>query len=140
MTDHGNQCHSRPEAPPTAQGLYDPQHEKDACGVGFVVHLKGHKSHAIVAQGVQLLRNLEHRGACGCEANTGDGAGILVQMPDVFLRKTVSFTLPAAGSYGAGLVFLPHQEKDREAIVALIGRIVDEEGATLLGWSYFGRE
>ena len=119
---------------PEAQGLFDPQAEHDACGVGFVVHMKGKRSHDIVRKALSVLINLEHRGACGCEANTGDGAGILVQMPDVFLRKTVSFTLPAAGSYGAGLVFLPHQEKDREAIVALIGRIVDEEGATLLGW------
>src|SRR6185503_9846800 len=76
----------------------------------------------------------EHRGACGCEVNTGDGAGILMQTPDRFLRKVVPFTLPAAGSYGAGLVFLPHQEKDRDAIKALIGQIVAEEGATLLGW------
>ena len=111
MTEHGQQCHSRPEAPPTAQGLYDPQHEKAACGVGFVVHLKGQQSHSIVAQGLQLLRNLEHRGACGCEVNTGDGAGILVQMPDRFLRKVTAplgITLPAKGAYGAGLVFLPH--------------------------------
>ena len=71
---------------PQAQGLYDPQHEKDACGVGFVVHLKGKKSHDIVAKGLELLVNLEHRGACGCEANTGDGAGLLLQMPDTFFR------------------------------------------------------
>ena len=69
-------------AAPEAQGLYDPQHEKDACGVGFVVHLKGKASRSIVAQGLELLHNLEHRGACGCEANTGDGAGIMVQIPD----------------------------------------------------------
>ena len=89
-----------PAAPPEAQGLYDPQHEKAACGVGFVVHLKGTASHSIVAQGLELLRNLEHRGACGCEANTGDGAGILVQIPDRFLRKVTAplgITLPAEG-------------------------------------------
>ena len=71
---------------PQAQGLYDPQHEKDSCGVGFVVHLKGKKSHDIVEKGLELLVNLEHRGACGCEANTGDGAGLLIQMPDRFFR------------------------------------------------------
>ncbi len=72
---------------PSAQGLYDPAHEHDACGVGFVVNIKGVRSHAIVRQALQVLINLLHRGACGCEANTGDGAGILLQMPDKFLRK-----------------------------------------------------
>jgi len=119
---------------PVAQGLYDPRTEHDACGVGFVVHMKGRRSHEIVQKALQVLINLEHRGACGCEANTGDGAGILIQMPDAFLRKSVGFTLPEAGNYGAGLVFLPHLEKDRDAIKTLIGRIVAEEGATLLGW------
>ena len=73
--------------PPSARGLYDPRHEHDACGVGFVVHVKGHRSHAIVRQALQVLINLVHRGACGCEANTGDGAGILIQMPDRFFRE-----------------------------------------------------
>src|SRR5215212_6939159 len=91
---------------PPAQGLYDPSAEHDACGVGFVVHMKGRRSHDIVRKALQVLINLEHRGACGCEANTGDGAGILIQMPDTFFRKVVPFTLPAAGTYGAGLVFL----------------------------------
>src|SRR5688572_6870344 len=119
---------------PPAQGLYDPRMEKDACGVGFVVHMKGHKSHDIVQKALQVLINLEHRGACGCEANTGDGAGILIQTPDAFLRTAVRFTLPAAGSYGAGLVFLPHDESDRHRIKDLISRIADEEGQTLIGW------
>src|SRR3954468_7983116 len=92
-------------SPPTAQGLYDPSTESDACGVGFVVQMKGRKSHAIVEKALQVLINLEHGGAWGCEANTGDGAGILVQMPDTFFRATVPFTLPPVGSYGAGLVF-----------------------------------
>jgi glutamate synthase (ferredoxin) len=121
------------DAPP-AQGLYDPRAEHDACGVGFVVHMKGRRSHDIVRKALQILINLEHRGACGCEANTGDGAGILIQMPDAFLRKAVPFTLPAAGAYGAGLVFLPHEERDRDAITDLLGRIAAEEGQTLLGW------
>ena len=119
---------------PPAQGLYDPRAEHDACGVGFVVHMKGRRSHDIVRKALRVLINLEHRGACGCEVNTGDGAGILVQTPDRFLRKVVPFTLPAAGAYGAGLVFLPHEEHDRNAIKDLIARIVDEEGQTLLGW------
>ena len=125
-----------PEDPctPQAQGLYDPAQEHDACGVGFVVHIKGDRSHDIVRKALEVLINLEHRGACGCEANTGDGAGILIQTPDAFFRKVLPFALPPAGSYGAGLVFLPHNEHDREAIQELIGRIVVEEGATLLGW------
>ena len=85
---------------PTAQGLYDPAHEKDACGVGFVVDIQGRRSHRVIAQGLQLLVNLLHRGACGCEANTGDGAGILIQMPDRFLRQAtqrLGFPLPAPG-------------------------------------------
>src|SRR5580704_1948912 len=96
--------------PPAAAGLYDPAHEHDACGVGFVVDIKGRKSHGIVEQGLQVLVNLLHRGACGCEANTGDGAGILIQTPDRFLRKVtpgLGITLPPAGRYGTGLVFLP---------------------------------
>src|SRR6187549_887818 len=120
--------------PPGAQGLYDPRTESDACGVGFVVHIKGQRSHQIVRNALQVLINLEHRGACGCEANTGDGAGILMQMPDGFLRKVVSFPLPAAGRYGAGLVFLPHDAKDREKVRDLIARIAAEEGQTVLGW------
>src|SRR5262245_39469061 len=119
---------------PPAQGLYDPRREHDACVVGFVVHSKGYRSHHIIRKALTVLINLEHRGACGCEANTGDGAGILIQTPDTFFRKTVSFALPASGSYGAGLVFLPHDESDRDRIKELIARITDEEGQTLLGW------
>src|ERR1041384_3988979 len=100
--------------PPGAQGLYNPEDERDGVGVGFVVDIKGRKSHGIIRKALEVLINLEHRGACGCEANTGDGAGILIQIPDAFFRKTVTFTLPEAGSYGAGLVFLPHAARDRE--------------------------
>src|SRR6476646_9926631 len=120
--------------PPSRQGLYDPKDERDACGVGFVVDMKGRRSNAIVRKAMEVLINLEHRGACGCEANTGDGAGILIQTPDKFFRKVVPFTLPEAGSYGAGLVFLPRDERDRETIRNLIAQVVEEEGATLLGW------
>src|SRR5579862_6829871 len=121
----------------SAQGLYDPSNEHDACGVGFVVDIKGRQSHGVIEQGLQILLNLLHRGACGCEANTGDGAGILVQMPDRFLRKATAdlgFTLPAAGQYGAGLVFLPKARADREQLRSLIDRIVRESGHAVLGW------
>ena len=122
---------------PQAQGLYDPQHEKDACGVGFVVHLRGRKSHDIVQKGLRLLCNLEHRGASGSESNTGDGAGILIQMPDSFFRARqaeLGFTLPPAGDYGAGLIFLPRDASERAAVKDVIARIVAEQGQTLLGW------
>ena len=123
--------------PPGAQGLYDPRHEHDACGVGFVVNIKGRRSHAVIEQGLQLLINLLHRGACGCEANTGDGAGILIQMPDRFLRKVtgpLGIQLPEAGQYGAGLVFLPRDRAERRAIESLIVTILEEEDLKLLGW------
>src|SRR5437899_12047499 len=90
-------------SPPAAQGLYDPQFEHEACGVGFVVNIKGRKSHAIIEQSLQVLQNLDHRGACGCEANTGDGAGILIQPPHDFLKlvaKEGRVKLPAAGEDG----------------------------------------
>ena len=119
---------------PPPQGLYSPANEHDACGVGFICNLKGEKSHGIIEKALEILVNLTHRGACGCDATTGDGAGILVQTPDTFLRKVVPFTLPAPGTYGAGLVFLPRKARDRDAIKDLFSRIVDEEGQTLLGW------
>ena len=122
---------------PGAQGLYDPSYEHDACGVGFVAHVKGRKSHAIVRQALQVLINLQHRGACGCEANTGDGAGILVQMPHRFLRKEsqrLGIALPPEGGYGAGLIFLPPDRARRERIKDLFDRIVVEEGQIPLGW------
>jgi len=120
-----------------AQGLYDPRYEHDACGVGFVVHIKGRKSHAIVRQALTVLKNLLHRGACGCEPNTGDGAGILLQMPDRFLRREcgrLGITLPPAGDYGAALVFLPRDVIQREKIQSLIQTIVLEAGQRFLGW------
>src|SRR6516165_2529138 len=103
--------------PPPPQGLYDPRYEHDSCGVGFVVDLKSRKSHDIVAKALQILLNLEHRGACGCETNTGDGAGILLQLPDRFFRQEAAklkFALPAPGQYGVGLVFLPRDEASRD--------------------------
>src|SRR5207253_9198930 len=103
-------CRMMQTAIPAKQGLYDPRHEPDACGVGFVVDLKGRKSHDLVAQAIQVLLNLEHRGACGCEPNTGDGAGILMQTPHRFFAQEcqrLHIELPAYGEYGVGMVFLP---------------------------------
>ena len=93
--------------PPAARGLYDPRFEHDACGVGMVANLHGRQSHEIVDQALTILENLAHRGASGAEVNTGDGAGILVQIPDRFLREQLEITLPPAGAYATGLVFLP---------------------------------
>src|SRR5262252_8592275 len=123
--------------PPPAQGLYDPSHEHDACGVGFVVDIKGRASHTIVQKALSVLINLLHRGACGCEANTGDGAGILVQMPDKFLRREcarLGIALPPVKEYGCGFVFLPRDAEQRDIVRALLHSIVEEEGQRLLGW------
>src|SRR5881396_1826239 len=123
--------------PPGPIALYDPRNEHDACGVGFVVDIKGRKSHGVIEKGLQVLLNLLHRGACGCEANTGDGAGVLVQMPDRFLRKAtrhLGFNLPPPGRYGAGLVFLPKERAERERLRQLIERIAAAEGHAVLGW------
>ncbi len=122
---------------PIAQGLYDPRFEHDSCGVGFVVNIKGHKSHEIIRNGIQILENLTHRGACGCDPETGDGAGIMIQMPDVFLRKEcskINITLPAEGDYGAGIVFLPPSLGDRNIIEEWTEHLVREEGQRFLGW------
>src|SRR6266850_627831 len=123
--------------PPPAQGLYDPAHEHDACGVGFVVDIKGRRSHTIVRQALAVLINLLHRVACGCEANTGDGAGILIQIPDKFLQREcgrLGIPLPPAKDYGCGFVFLPRAPEQRDIVRALLHSIVDEEGQRLLGW------
>jgi glutamate synthase (ferredoxin) len=123
--------------PPPKQGLYDPQFEHDSCGVGFVVNMKGKKSHQIILDGIQVLVNLDHRGACGCEANTGDGAGILMQVPHEFLAKVTSkpgFKLPVAGQYGLGMLFMPKNSAERDGVKAALAKIISEEGQTLLGW------
>lgn len=122
---------------PPKQGLYDPEQEKDSCGIGFVVNIKGQKSHAIVQQGLQILESLSHRGAQGCDSCTGDGAGILLQVPHEFLKRAAGDAgvfLPNAGEYGVGMVFLPPQADARQQCEALFTRIISEEGARLLGW------
>ncbi len=117
-----------------AQGLYDPTFEHDACGVGFVVDVRGRRSHELVEQGLTVLRNLDHRGASGCDPDTGDGAGILLQVPDAFLRDVVDFPLPPAGRYAVGTAFLPQVAGDRDDAVRAISRIVRAEGLRVLGW------
>jgi glutamate synthase (NADPH/NADH) large chain len=116
------------------QGLYDGQHEHDACGVAFVATLSGEASHDIVAKAVQALRNLEHRGAVGAEPDSGDGAGILMQVPDRFLRAVVDFDLPASGSYAVGTAFLPREDDAAEAACRRVEKIAEDEGLTVLGW------
>src|SRR5580698_10594661 len=122
---------------PPAQGLYDPRFEHDACGLGFVVHMKGKKSHQMVSDALKILVNLDHRGACGCEANTGDGAGLLLQVPhELFAAEAekLGFKLPAAGQYGVGQLFLPKDTAQREAVKKELTKIITTEGQTVLGW------
>ncbi len=122
---------------PQQQGLYDPRHEHDACGVGFVAHIKGQASHDRVSQGLQILENLTHRGAVGADPLAGDGAGILIQVPDAYLRKALAsakVTLPPAGDYGVGMLFLPRDAKARAACEKVIADKIKAEGQTLLGW------
>ena len=122
---------------PPKQGLYDPRNEKDGCGIGFVASIKGHKSHGIVKQGLQVLENLYHRGAQGCDPCTGDGAGILLQIPHEFLRRAAAdarVKLPGAGEYGVGMVFLPPDAASRKQCEGLVEKVVAEEKTRLLGW------
>ena len=125
------------QSQPEKQGLYSPSNERDACGVGFVAHIKGKKSHDIVQKGLELLTNLTHRGATGYDPKLGDGAGLLMQMPDAFMRKEAAklgINLPEVGKYAAGNVFLPQDANHRATCEALIATIVAEENQILLGW------
>jgi glutamate synthase (NADPH/NADH) large chain len=119
---------------PKNQGLYDSQYEHDACGVGFVADLTGHRTHATVSRALTVLRNLDHRGAKGADPETGDGAGILTQIPDAFFRAVCGFGLPAPGCYAAGLVFLTPDPAQSAAAVDAVERIAAEEGLSVLGW------
>ena len=122
---------------PPKQGLYDPRFEHDACGVGFVVNVNGKKSHTIVQQALQVLRNLDHRGAAGSEINTGDGAGILIQVPHTFIKdaaKKARLQIPEPGQYGTGIVFLPRNLSKRRRLEEIFAGIVQSEGQNLIGW------
>ena len=118
-------------------GLYDPAFEHDACGVGFIVNMRGQPSREIVQRGLDILKNLEHRGACGCDPQTGDGAGILTQMPHRFFAeicRDLGVRLPEPGAYGVGTVFLPRKEEERAWCEAALERFTAEEGQQFLCW------
>src|SRR5579884_481741 len=122
---------------PPQQGLYDPAHEHDACGIGFVVRINGEPSHDIIQKGLEILVNLRHRGACGCDSETGDGAGVLIQIPhEFFARETASLgiRLPDAGEYGVAMCFLPVERQQRLACEGILEKISREEGLMVLGW------
>jgi glutamate synthase (NADPH) large chain len=125
---------------PPGQGLYHPSFEHDACGMGFIVNLGGEKSHAIILQGIEILVNLTHRGACGCDPETGDGAGLLIQIPHEFLKRECAalesggFELPDPGRYGVGMMFLPVDREARLLCEGIVERIARETGLTVLGW------
>ena len=122
---------------PQQQGLYDPANEHDACGVGFVVNIKNRKSHAIIEQGLQILKNLEHRGATGYDPLLGDGAGILIQIPHTFLAQecqVAGFSLPEPGNYAVGHIFLPRDPRLNAHCERVWARCLKEQGLKLLGW------
>ena len=122
---------------PEKQGLYDPQFEHDACGVGFVCQMKGKRTHEIIQQALTMLVNLDHRGACGCEVNTGDGAGILLQLPHGFFAKVAAaghFSLPAPGQYAVGMLYVSPDPAVRAASEKMFEEVVVAEGQTVLGW------
>ena len=122
---------------PARQGLYDPINEHDSCGVGFVVNIKGRKSHDIVSRGLQILVNLDHRGAVGADPLVGDGAGCLIQIPDALLRDwagKAGLTLPPAGRYAVAMCFLPQEAKARDFAIKHFEHFVAAEGQTLVGW------
>jgi glutamate synthase (NADPH/NADH) large chain len=119
------------------QGLYDPAYEHDACGIGFVAHIHGVRSRDVVDKSLEVLDNLTHRSAIAADGCTGDGAGILIQVPHAFLRRVcgvVGISLPDAGSYGVGMLFLPTRRADRVVCERIVERAVTEEGCTVLGW------
>ncbi|HEX5932150.1 MAG TPA: glutamate synthase subunit alpha, partial [Methyloceanibacter sp.] len=140
MASREQKLRSSPEAwpsPPAAQGLYDPKHEHDACGVGFVADLKGRPSRKIIEDSLQVLENLTHRGAAGADPLAGDGAGILVQIPHDFLRAVcapLNIELPEPGHYGVGQMFMPRNQAQRIYCESVIERVIEAEGLTLIGW------
>jgi hypothetical protein len=126
-----------PRGLPPEQGLYDPHFEHDSCGVGFLCHLKGKKSHSIVRNALEMLVNMDHRGGCGCDPNTGDGAGLFLQLPHKFFKAVapgLGIELPEEGDYAVGMVYLPPDKEQRGAFEREYNRIVAEEGQKVLGW------
>ena len=119
---------------PARQGLYDPANEHDACGVGFVANIKGKPSNDIVRKGLSILQRLEHRGAVGADPKAGDGAGILFQLPHAFFSEVVDFTLPTAGDYAVGMLFMPKDVDAQTNAIKLIETITQQEGQTVIGW------
>lgn len=119
---------------PSSVGLYNPVHEHDACGVAMVVDIHGRRSRDIVDKAITALVNLEHRGAAGAEQNSGDGAGIMIQVPDGFLRAVCEFDLPDEGSYATGIAFLPQSSRDAALACEALEKIVEAEGLSVLGW------
>ncbi len=120
-----------------AQGLYDPRYEHDSCGAGFVVNIKGKRSHQTIKDGLQVLLNLAHRGACGSEHNSGDGAGVLFQIPHKFFQKVAKeegFVLPDPTQYCVGMIFLPKDEKLRKECEEVLTKIIKEEGLGIVAW------
>ena len=133
-TEHVQSGLSDPRLAAAEHGLYDPAYEHDACGVAFVATLSGVPSHTIIAQGLEALRNLDHRGATGADPRTGDGAGILIQIPDAFLRAEAGFQLPEAGAYAVGIAFLPQADDAAVTARQRIEAIAAEESLDVLGW------
>jgi glutamate synthase (NADPH/NADH) large chain len=132
MEEQGSMCGC-----PGAQGLYDPRQERDACGIGFIANIKGERSHDVILKGIRILVNLQHRGASGSDPVTGDGAGIMIQIPHAFFEREcarLGFTLPLPGEYGVGVVFLPVERHQRLLCEGIFERIVREEGLAILGW------
>jgi len=129
---------SGPFGAPEAQGLYDPENEHDNCGVGFVAHIKGQRSRSIITDANRILCHMDHRGACGCEENTGDGAGMLTALPTDFLKRValedMDVELPKSGRYGTGIVFLPQNPAERKSCMQTVETIIEEQGQKLLGW------
>lgn len=123
------------------EGLYNPSFEKDACGIGFVANLKGKKSHEVVRDALVMLENMEHRGGCGCESNTGDGAGILIQVPHAFYKeeaKKLNIDLPELGKYGTGITFFPKDDKRKKACLSILEQVAAQLNFTILGWRVLG--
>ncbi|MBV9821511.1 MAG: glutamate synthase subunit alpha, partial [Actinobacteria bacterium] len=119
---------------PAAQGLYDPRHEADSCGVACLADLRGRPSHALIGTALTALHNMDHRGAAGAETTSGDGSGITVAVPDAFLRAVAGFELPEPGRYATGIAFLPPQPAARDRVKAVVAATAAEEGLTVLGW------